>query len=76
MDWQVALVKKKTHDSTVFRLTLIIKPIGFRFFIALESGDGQMWANGPLQVGGLGSSDCLAPGSMQVSNPSSVIFFS
>ncbi|KAF8907856.1 hypothetical protein CPB84DRAFT_1767736 [Gymnopilus junonius] len=39
-------------------------PLGFRFFISVESGDGQMWANGPLQVGGLGPNNCLAPGTV------------
>ncbi|PPQ96162.1 hypothetical protein CVT26_004797 [Gymnopilus dilepis] len=65
-------VTSKSRSTMNWQVAL---PIGFRFFIALESGDGQMWANGPLQVGGLGSSDCLAPGSMQVTNPSSVVSF-
>ncbi|PPQ92991.1 hypothetical protein CVT25_000192 [Psilocybe cyanescens] len=42
-------------------------PVGFRFFISLTSADGSMWANGPMRVGGLGSSDCLLPGSVSKS---------
>ena len=34
--------------------------------MALSSSDGLLWGNGPMRVGGLGSTDCLAPGSMFV----------
>ena len=46
--------------------------MGFRFFMALSSSDGLLWVNGPLRVGNLGSSDCLAPGTMFV--PQQFIF--
>ena len=47
--------------------------MGFRFFMALSSSDGLLWVNGPLRVGNLGSSDCLAPGTMFV--PQQFIFW-
>lgn len=36
--------------------------------MALSSSDGLLWGNGPMRVGGLGSTDCLSPGSMCVPN--------
>ncbi|KAF7372773.1 hypothetical protein MSAN_00483000 [Mycena sanguinolenta] len=36
----------------------------FPFFLSLASADGQLWSNGPLHAGGLGPSDCLAPGTI------------
>ncbi|KAF5355025.1 hypothetical protein D9756_005603 [Leucocoprinus leucothites] len=36
----------------------------YPFFISLLSSDGQMWANGPMHVGGFGPNDCLAPGTI------------
>lgn len=36
--------------------------------MALSSSDGLLWGNGPMRVGGLGSTDCLSPGSMFVPN--------
>ena len=34
--------------------------------MALSSSDGLLWGSGPMRVGGLGPSDCLAPGTMFV----------
>jgi len=42
------------------------QPVGYRFFLAMSSSDGLLWANGPMQVGGLGSTNCLVPGTMFV----------
>ncbi|KAF8959211.1 hypothetical protein BDZ97DRAFT_1838645 [Flammula alnicola] len=39
-------------------------PIGFNFFLSLESADGLKWANGPMKVGGLGTNACLVPGTI------------
>ncbi|KAJ6461857.1 hypothetical protein C8R47DRAFT_1159141 [Mycena vitilis] len=36
----------------------------YPFFLSLVSSDGQGWVNGPLHAGGLGPSDCLAPGTI------------
>ncbi|KAF9546114.1 hypothetical protein CPC08DRAFT_381710 [Agrocybe pediades] len=40
---------------------LVSLPVGFRFFLSLESSDGLKWANGPLRVGGLGPTSCFIP---------------
>ncbi|KAJ6470375.1 hypothetical protein C8R45DRAFT_1015464 [Mycena sanguinolenta] len=34
------------------------------FFLSLASADGQLWSYGPLHAGGMGPSDCLAPGTI------------
>ncbi|KAJ7640014.1 hypothetical protein DFH06DRAFT_1334926 [Mycena polygramma] len=36
----------------------------YPFFLSLVSSDGQAWSNGPLHAGGLGPTDCLAPGTI------------
>lgn len=67
ISWQVSLVrflwsitnKDKIDDK---------QPVGFHFFMGLYSSDGLVWGNGPMRVGGLGPTDCLAPGSMFVLN--------
>ncbi|KDR67772.1 hypothetical protein GALMADRAFT_231683 [Galerina marginata CBS 339.88] len=46
---------------------LVTLPVGFRFFISLESADGLRWANGPMRVGGSGPSNCLVPGTVSKS---------
>ncbi|KAF8161559.1 hypothetical protein B0H34DRAFT_701510 [Crassisporium funariophilum] len=51
----------KTMDSISWLVSL---PVGFHFFLSLTSADGQVWANGPMRVGDLGPTDCLAPGTM------------
>ncbi|KAJ7727178.1 hypothetical protein B0H14DRAFT_3169496 [Mycena olivaceomarginata] len=42
------------------------------FFLSLASADGQLWSYGPLHAGGMGPSDCLAPGTMSASPSSKV----
>ncbi|KAJ6490046.1 hypothetical protein C8R45DRAFT_1139031 [Mycena sanguinolenta] len=37
------------------------------FFLSLASADGQLWSYGPLHAGGMGPSDCLAPGTISSS---------
>jgi len=48
-------------------------PVGFHFFMALSSSDGLLWGNGPMRVGGLGTTNCLAPGSIPQSTAVSAI---
>ncbi|KAF9479107.1 hypothetical protein BDN70DRAFT_711886 [Pholiota conissans] len=54
-------ITSKTMDTISWQVAL---PVGFKFFLSLSSADGQMWANGPMSVGGLGGNDCFAPGTM------------
>lgn len=66
ISWQVSLVITLDFTKLVFFLLMFSQPVGFRFFLSLTSSDGSMWANGPMRVGGLGSSDCFVPGSVYV----------
>ena len=43
------------------------QPVGYPFFMALSSSDGLLWGSGLMQVGGLGPTGCLVPGTMFVS---------
>lgn len=52
---------------------LVSLPVGYHFFLALSSSDGLLWANGPMQVGGLGPTSCLAPGTISKKDMVSII---
>ncbi|KAF8805177.1 hypothetical protein BYT27DRAFT_6668872 [Phlegmacium glaucopus] len=59
-----------TMDPISWQVSL---PVGYRFFLAMSSSDGLLWANGPMQVGGLGPTSCLAPGTISKKEAVSVI---
>jgi len=54
-------VTSNTMDPISWQVSL---PVGYHFFMALSSSDGLLWGNGPMRVGGMGSTDCLSPGSI------------
>ena len=63
ISWLVSLVRS-LRSIYVLNLENLHQPLGFNFYISLESSEGSMWATGPLTVGGFGQDNCLAPGSM------------
>jgi len=63
-------VTSNSMDPISWQVSL---PQGYHFFMALSSSDGLLWGSGPMRVGGLGPSDCLAPGTIPQTTAISII---
>ncbi|KAJ3497255.1 hypothetical protein NLJ89_g10372 [Agrocybe chaxingu] len=63
-------ITSDTRDPIEWTVSL---PVGSQFFLSVESVEGQKWSNGPMRVGGLGSTTCLAPGTILKSKADKII---